>query len=123
MDATEIRQLTKDAIMGLLKGQQVREADPGTNGRRRTPRWPFPGQVQLWISDEDGIEQLTFATCLDLSLHGVGMLYDDALPVGLEFSLAIHQPEASLHGRGIVRHCTEHEAGYHIGVEFLFDQQ
>ena len=123
MDATEIRRLTEDAVAELLAGRQVRAADSSADARRKTPRWPFPGQVQLWITDDDGVEQLSFATCVDLSLHGLGMLYEDALPPGLELALAIHQPEASLHGHGVVRHCTEREAGYYIGVEFLFGKE
>ena len=70
-----------------------------------------------------GVEQQAFATCVNLSLNGMGMLYDEPLEVGLELTLAVHQPEASLQGRAIVRHCTENEAGFYIGTEFLFDTQ
>ena len=122
MDATEIVSLTEEAVARLLAGRNAEDADTSANGRRKAPRWPFPGQVQLWIPDENGQEQLTFATCLNLSLHGLGMLYDEALSIGLEFALAVHQPEASLHGRAIVRHCTLNEDGYYVGVQFLFDE-
>jgi len=122
MDATEIRQLTREALAELLAGRTLREVETIANGRRQTHRWPFPGQVQLCKPDESGIEQVSFGTCLNLSLYGLGMLYDEPLPVGLELSVSIHQPEASLHGRAIVRHCTENEAGYYIGAQFLFDE-
>lgn len=122
MDATEIRHLTEDTVAELLDGRQARQVDQTADGRRRTPRWPFPGQVQLWIPDHDGVDQISFGTCLNLGLHGLGMLYDNELPVGAELTLAIHQPEASLHGRAVVRHCTENDAGYYIGVQFLFDE-
>ena len=49
------------------------------------------------------------------------MLLDMELPVGLELALAVHQPELSLHGRAVVKHCTEIDAGCYIGVQFLFE--
>ena len=122
MDATEISALSEEAIARLVAGQSKGLAKPAENGKRQTPRWPFPGTVELWVPDESGVEQHNLATCLNISLHGLGMLFDDELPIGLEFGLAIHQPEASLHGRAAVRHCTETEAGYYIGVQFIFDK-
>ena len=123
MDATEISPLTEEAITKLLVGRDVRAADCSADRRRRAPRWPFPGTVELWIPDENGTEQHNLATCLNLSLHGLGMLFDSSLPVGLEFALAIHQPEVSFHGRGVVRHSTETENGHYIGVQFVFDKR
>ena len=122
MDATEIKPLTEEAVASLLADQETQIPDVQANGRRRAPRWPFPGTVEMWVPDETGTEQLALATCLNLSRHGLGMLNEEPLTIGLEFALAVHQPEASLHGRAIVRHCTETEAGYYVGVEFLFDK-
>ena len=122
MDATEIKPLTEEAVARLLAEQETPIPDVRVNGRRRAPRWPFPGTVEMWLPDKTGVEQLALATCLNLSRHGLGMLNEEPLPIGLEFGLAVHQPEASLHGRAIVRHCTETEAGYYVGVEFLFDK-
>ena len=122
MDATEIKPLTEETVARILADQETQIPSVGANGRRRAPRWPFPGTVEMWLPDETGVEQLALATCLNLSRHGLGMLSEEPLTIGLEFALAVHQPEASLHGRAIVRHCTETEAGYYVGVEFLFDK-
>jgi len=121
MDATEICPLTEEAIGRLLAGRSIELCQPGTNGRRVAPRWPFPGTVEMWLPDDEGVEQHHLATCINLSLHGLGMLCDDELPIGLEFALAIHQPESSFHGRAVVRHCTEVQAGYYVGIQFIFD--
>ncbi|UCE62094.1 MAG: PilZ domain-containing protein [Phycisphaerales bacterium] len=124
MDATEISPLTEEAIAKLLDDRNVRTpSKPYDNGRRQTPRWPFPGTVELWVPGEDGVEEHQLATCLNLSLGGVGMLADIELPVGLELALAIHQPEMSFHGRGAIRHCTAVEPSFYIGLEFLFDEE
>ena len=120
MDATEICPLTEEAIAKLLGDRNITPPDPKDNGRRRTPRWPFPGTVELWVQGEDGLEEHRLATCLNLSLGGLGMLSDFDLPVGLELPLAIHQPEMSFHGHAAVRHCTTVEPGYYIGLKFLF---
>ena len=64
---------------------------------------------------------LRLATCLDLSHHGVGIEADFELEPGLELTLAIHQPEVTMQGRAVVRHCTEIETGYYAGLQFLFD--
>ena len=122
MDATEIKPLTEEAVASILADQEGEIPGNLDYGRRRAPRWPFPGTVEMWLPDGTGAEQLALATCLNLSRHGLGMLNEEPLPIGLEFALAVHQPEASLHGWALVRHCTETEAGYYIGVEFLFDK-
>ena len=121
MDATEITPLTEEAIAELLIGRCVRSDDAENARRRETPRWPFPGTVELWLPAENGTEEHHLATCVNLSLGGLGLLYEDELPVGLELALAIHQPEVSFHGRGVVRHCTETEAGFYLGLQFLYD--
>ena len=122
MDATEIKPLTEEAVARILADREAQIPGNVENGRRKAPRWPFPGTVEMWLPDDTGAEQLALATCLNLSRYGLGMLNEEPLGIGLEFALAVHQPEASLHGRAIVRHCTETEAGYYVGVEFLFDQ-
>lgn len=122
MDITELTPLTEDAIARLLASRAEPLSKPAANGKRRAPRWPFPSTVQLWIPDEEGVEQLVLATCVDLSVHGLGMTSDVELSVGLEFTLAIHQPETSFQGRGVIRHCTPKEQVYYIGVEFIFDE-
>ncbi len=122
MDITEISPLTEEAVARLLADRARAPSGPVTNGKRRTPRWPFPGTVQLWIPDENGVDQHHLATCMNLSLHGLGMMSDVGLPVGLEFTLAIHQPETSFQGRAVIRHCTAVDDRYFIGVQFIFDE-
>ncbi len=121
MDALEFCALSEEAVARLLKGRQPKEQAGHISGRRKAPRWPFPGTVELWVPDAEGIEQHTLATSLNLSLHGVGIRIDDELPVGATLSIAIHEPEVSFHGRAIVRHCTRIDEGYYIGMQFDFD--
>ncbi len=121
MDATEICPLTREAVAEVLSAQVRDETPSPETGQRKTPRWPFPGTVQMWLTDEHGDEQHLFATCLNLSLNGLGMLCEEPLSPGQELPIAIHQPLASLQGRAIVRHCTANDAGYYIGMEFIFE--
>ncbi len=123
MDATEISPLTEEAIAKLLADRNIVLPEPHDNGRRRAPRWPFPGTVELWVPGEDGLDEHRLATCLNLSLGGLGMLSEFDLPLGLELALAIHQPEMSFHGQAAIRHCTAVEPGYYIGLKFLFDEE
>ena len=118
----EICRLTSEAIAGLLKARNVREPEPGPDGRRRAPRWPFPGTAELWIPDEDGIEYHSLATSLNLSMYGVGIRCDDELTPGLELSIALHEPEVSFHGQARVCHCAEMEDDYLVGLQFIFDK-
>ena len=121
MDATEISPITEEAIADLLSNRANAAGASVESCRRENVRWPFPGAVEMWLPDEDGTERHYLATCSNLSIQGVGLIADCALPVGLEFDLAVHQPEASFHGRGIVRHCTEADVGFYVGVQFVFD--
>ena len=123
MDTTEICALTERALARMLAGRagDPNGAKPG--GRRKAPRWPFPGTVELWVPDQNGLEQHTLATSQNLSTHGIGIKVDEALPVDLELGIAIHEPEMSFHGRAVVRHCTEIEDGYYIGMQFRFSEQ
>ncbi len=118
MDSLEIMPLSRSAIRALL---QSREAPPSSTGqeRRATGRWPFPVPVELWLEDEDGQAFYQLATCNDLSEVGAGIVCDEALSVGTTFDMAIHQPEASYHGRGVVRHCTPHTEGFFVGMQFV----
>lgn len=42
------------------------------------------------------------------------------VPTDTRISLAVHQPELSVYGHGVVRHCTQAYTGYLVGVEFEF---
>ncbi len=121
MKVTEICLLTEEAVAKLLADRQLKAPDVKGNGRRSTPRWPFPGTVELWIPEGGGPARHALATSLNLVLHGVGIRCDEPLSPGLELAIAIHEPEVSFHGRGVVRHCTEIEDEFLVGVEFLFD--
>ena len=118
---TEIRPLRREALEELLNGRQALAAAAGLKTRRAAPRWLFSWPVELWIPDGNGRETYTLATCSNLSTGGVGVICDDALAVGCEVPVAIHQPEMSFHGRAVVRHCRKAEEGYHAGLEFVFD--
>lgn len=123
MDAVEICPLTKRTIAKLIAVRHARAGGANVNGRRKAPRWPFPGTVELWIADEGGQEQLTLATSINLSLNGVGICIGEPLDLGLELPIAMHEPEASFHGRALVRHCTALDEGYYVGLKFLFDKE
>jgi hypothetical protein len=121
METAEFYPITEATLASLLD-HGLDQAPEHTDCRRTLVRWPFPGTVQLWLPEEHGEEQV-FGTCLNLSHQGLGILCDDPLPVGTSLTLAIHQPEMSFQGQGVVRHCTEIEAGYFVGVQFEFSDQ
>lgn len=118
---TEIRPLHRETLEELLNGRQSVAQEPGFSTRRKAPRWLFSWPVELWVPDGNGREAYALATCRNLSTGGVGVISDDALPVGCVLPVAIHQPEMSFHGRAVVRHCRKAEEGYHAGLEFVFD--
>ena len=99
MDATEFCVITKQNVADLLAGRKTGETTAPGRERRKTPRWPVPGTVELWVANENGVDELRFGTCLNLSPNGIGITTDFELEPGLELPLAIHQPEVSLHGR------------------------
>ncbi len=120
METAEICPLARNALARLLADRNAAAPDKNGKRRRKVSRWPFPGTVELWIPDEMGLERYTLATSLDLSLDGVGIRCDEPLSAGLELAIAIHEPEVTFHGRAVVRHCTEVEDEYLIGLQFLF---
>ncbi len=122
MDAMEIYRLTEKAIDRLVSEQEQDSNTATAECRRRAKRWPFPGTVEMWLPDENGVEQIALGSCVNLSREGLAMLYEEALPLGLEMAMAVHQPEASLHGHAVVRHCSAKDEGFYIGIEFLFDK-
>jgi len=119
--ASEIRKLTETSIQELLD-RRSRSTLPSNGSCRRTAtRWAFPGAVELWIPD-CGEERYALATSMNLSTTGIGIRCDEALTPGMQIGIAIHEPEASLHGHAIVRHCTRTNCGDHIvGLQFVFD--
>ncbi len=121
MNAAEICPLTESSVARIMAVQIAEEPYSNSTEKRRTLRWPFPGMAELWIPDEEGGERYILATSVNLSMRGIGIRCDEPLPVGLELELAFHEPELSLHGRAVVRHCTEIETDHLIGLEFVYN--
>lgn len=122
MKAEEIVKLSREALIDLVNKRLAESGMEPYAGpeRRRTPRWPFPGQVEIRPVDEDlGLPQ--FFDCRDLNDTGMGMCGESAYPVGTILELSIHLPEMTLYGQAVVRYCMHTPRGYMMGVEFLFD--
>lgn len=120
MTVSEFQPLTRATIGRLLRGRALPGPGAGLHRRRRMPRWPFSGQVEMWLPEQGGGESLLLATCENLSAGGVGVRCDEPLEPGTELPIAVHQPEASFHGRAVVRHCTRMGDACYIGLEFRF---
>ncbi len=119
MDADEIQPLTADSIARLLAARREAEGIPEALGKRKLIRWPFPGAVELWLPDQGGAVRHVLGACHNLSEAGVGVRIDEPLEIGATLDLAVHQPELSLHGKGIVRHCSSRGVGFLAGLEFV----
>ena len=120
MKTTEIRPLTQQNLSRLIAGREARAPKMESNGRRKVKRWPFPGTAELWITERDGTERYVLATSLNLSMEGAGIRCDEPLSPGMKLSIAMHEPEVSLHGLAVVRHCTAMDNEYLVGLEFCF---
>jgi len=123
MDAERIVRLTPEVIRELLAGQQVRSHLKQPPGKRREERWPFPGTVEVWLPDECYGERHLLATLHNLSQSGLAMRTRRPIPTDTRISLAVHQPELSCYGHGVVRHCTRAAVGYLVGVEFYYESE
>ncbi|MEP0841568.1 MAG: PilZ domain-containing protein [Phycisphaerae bacterium] len=89
--------------------------------RRRLPRWPFPGQVEIRPADDPHAPP-TFFDCRNLSETGLGMSGSEGFEIGTRVELSLHLPEATLYGEGVVRYCMRVQSRYMVGLEFLFDE-
>jgi len=118
-DVKEFIPLNRNTIAKLIENRWA--DDSGGNGkkRRRMERWPFPGQLQIWITDAAGEEVMLFGTCHNLNENGVGVTCERHVEPGQRVPIAIHQPEATFHGDGVVRHCTPTGSEYFVGIEFI----
>jgi hypothetical protein len=118
MKADEIVKLSHRSIFELLKGRQEPESSeaPGRE-RRRKPRWPFPGTVEIHVS---GCAEPCFGSLRNLSETGLGMSCDRYFELESRVEIALHLPEASFCGQAIVRYCMETPRGYMTGIEFDF---
>ena len=121
MNALEIVPLTREAVAALLAERAARPRDAQRPGRRKYPRWPFAGTIEMWYTDPAGRACYNFATCENLSLGGVGIRSEEAFNPATEIAVAVHQPERTFYGRATVCHCTAVPGGYHCGLEFVCD--
>jgi hypothetical protein len=119
MDADRIVKITPNSIRELLAARQPRMILKNPLGKRSEERWSFPGTVEVWLPDECYGERHILATMHNLSEHGLAMRSRLPISTGMTISLAIHEPELSCYGSGLVRHCTRVHSGYLIGVEFI----
>ncbi len=120
--STDILPLSRETVAQLLVDRAGIAPSPKGTTRRKVVRWPFPGTVELWLPEADGTERYALATSLNLSAEGVGIRCDEPLSPGVELPIAIHEPEVSLHGRAVVRHCTEIENEFLVGLQFVCDR-
>ncbi len=109
--------LNAESIQRLIEANRDARTDRRGAERRKQQRWPFPGTVQFWVRDAIGDEYEIYATCENLNENGLGVVCERSLEVGTSLPIAIHQPEATYHGQGVVRHCTPTKGGYFVGLE------
>lgn len=110
--------ISETSILTILRERYGYTEEGYEDTRRARPRWPFPGTVELWVASAGGEEECVLARALNLSATGVGIMLDEALDVGQQLKIAIHQPEATLFGEAVVRHSRLTEHGSHAGLEF-----
>lgn len=123
MDADRIVKLTPQSVRELIDAIQVKSHAKHPLGKRAEERWPFPGTVEIWLPDECYGERHVLATLHNLSPGGLAMRTRRPVPCDTRISVAVHQPEMSLYGYGISRHCTRAPVGYLVGVEFIFAEE
>ncbi len=122
MQSGEIVKLTRKRIASILKGR--RSAEPlaenhsGTE-RRRAPRWPFNGAVEIW-PEGSGNRSTVHGACLNISETGLGLKCEQQLTVGESMEVAVHLSEMTVCGRAVVRYCAEVRGEYMVGMEFEY---
>ena len=73
----------------------------------------------MWVRNRAGEEMELLATCHNLNSWGIGVICELMLEEGTQLPIAIHQPEATYHGTGVVRHCTSSDGEYFVGIELV----
>ncbi len=121
MKTDEIMRLSRKGVKTVLSARQGASEPALRQERRRRPRWPFPGTIELCFPGERAPVPC-FGTCHDLSEEGVGFTCDDAFDPGTVLDIALHLPEASFYGQGTVRHRVRTPRGYLTGMAFVFDE-
>jgi hypothetical protein len=123
MPTDEIVKLTRKQVTRLVR-RRMEAAGQKYEGdeRRRAPRWPFPGTVELRLADPSNPSQW-FATCRDISEGGMGMKTDTYFASGTVLDISVHLPEQTFYGQATVRYCRELdvESEYIMGVQFVFE--
>jgi len=123
-EALEFCALTQRAIDELLDRRTTQASRGRAACRRQAQRWPFPGTVELWLSNECGQDRYLLATSINLSHEGIGIQTEEDIAAQTPVQIAIHEPEVTFHGRAVVRHCTPCENGeYVLGLQFVFDDK
>ena len=123
MKTDEILKLSRQAVITLIERRLANgklEAFEG-HERRRSPRWPFPGQVEVRPADDPRAVPMFFE-CRDLSETGLGMRGDESFELGTVLDLSVHVPEGTLYGQGVVRYSMKTPRGHMTGVEFIFEE-
>jgi hypothetical protein len=123
MRTDEFIKISQPAIRQLLNERFGHPHSESCDGRRAQQRWPFPGTIELWLPDPSAAgddESHVLGRVLNLSAGGIGALLDEPVGVDQTLTAAIHQPEATLYGDVIVRHCAPTEHGFHVGMQFVF---
>ena len=123
MPTDEIVKLTRKQVSRLIR-RRMEAAGANYEGseRRRAPRWPFPGTVEVRYADGRDPSQW-FATCRDISDGGMGMKTDMYFAPGTLLDISVHLPEQTFYGQATVRYCKELEieSEYIMGVQFVFE--
>lgn len=122
MRTDEFIKISQTAIEQLLIERYGHEQTDMHDRRRAQQRWPFPGTIELWLPETDaadGDQAHVLGRVLNLSTGGIGALLDEPVDIEQTLTAAIHQPEATLYGDVIVRHCAPTAHGYHVGLQFV----
>lgn len=123
MDAEKIVRMTVESLREMLECRHPGSTNAGRAGMREEERWPFPGTVEVWLPEGSYGERHVLATLHNLSVHGLAMRARRPIPTDTKLSIALHQPELSVYGEAIVRHCTRAHPGYLVGLEFVFGDE
>ena len=85
------------------------------NERRMEPRMLCAELVELMWEDESGRGQRRVANLEDISLRGIGLQTERAIPVGAKIVVRCSTSEFA----GTVRYCLYRGTGYFLGIEFI----
>ncbi len=121
MPTDEMIRVNRKQVAALVRARAKASGPRLFSGdeRRRYPRWPFPGAVELSPVGGDGRVRW-FATCGNISEGGFGVIADRSFEPDTPLEFSCHLPEATLVGQAVVRHCVRTPEGYMVGLEFNF---